>query len=193
MKKFRVFFSFEKEEAWLNEMALKGWKFIGRSLVGIGYQFEKIESQALNIRIDYRNFAFTSEYLKYLQLFADSGWQHIYGSNYGNKYFITTREDATEDLFSDHASKVGRYRRLCRASVILFLVILPFVISLYGDFITRWLTYLHMLLQVPGLWGYFGPVLYCLLSLTDLAFLCFFLHFAIRAYLAGKQVHRKKA
>lgn len=110
MKKFRIFFRFEKEEKWLERMAGQGFMLSRKSFF---YYFRKITPEAKTIRIDYREFKSVQDFSDYCSLFEDSGWKHIAGKKTsGAQYFLKVNSDSTEDIFSDKLSRAGRYKRL---------------------------------------------------------------------------------
>ncbi len=128
MFKFRIYMDFNKEERWLNTMAKQGWQLVGASF---GYQFAKTEPEDANIKIDYRIFKRKEDYIDYCIMFEDSGWMHIAGSiNSGNQYFKRVREDGNEDIFSDQASKAGRYKRLASMNLVFLISYLPIIMAL---------------------------------------------------------------
>lgn len=197
-RKFRFFYNYEREEAWLDEMARKGWKFIGRSLFGL-YRFEETPPQDLNFRIDYRYIPGQTELLKYLQLFQDSGWQHVYGDNSGFgcdagcKYFVSTSADASEDIFSDASSKAQRYRRQCKYHG--FVILITMFLLSYG------FSEEFTLLVTNPLALFFGPapnltmltvrIFYSLLFLSLLVTLVHSLYYAIRSFLSWRQLNKE--
>lgn len=123
MRRFKIFADFDKEEAWLNDMAKAGHGLIG---TGFGYAFTPIEPGSAVIRIDYRDTMSAEGYADYLSLFADAGWQHVGGSRRsGAQYFATATRDARADIFSDAVSKAERYRR---AMAVSFAMLLPFLV-----------------------------------------------------------------
>lgn len=158
MKKYRIFTNFEKEEAWLNEMAQNGWFFVRCTPLG-SYCFEKGKPKITNYRIDYRMFNKREDFAEYIQLFADSGWRHIYGTRHtGSQYFAPQNPNADADIFSDNASKIGRYRRLSEMWTSLLTVYTMFFVSLYssGSINLSSLFNLKELYYTPGLWDMSG-------------------------------------
>ena len=124
MKKLKFFSDFQKEEKWLEAMAAQGWQFKGYSLFHI---FEPAQPQQVNIRIDYREFENQHDFEDYCSLFADSGWRHIVGTiDSGSQYFMRMDGDSNEDIFSDSASRAGRYKRMANTWLLLACVFLPF-------------------------------------------------------------------
>lgn len=124
MFKIRMFLRFEKEEKWLEKMAAKGWLLRG---TGLCYRFQKTEPGERTIKLDFRYFKSARDFTEYRTLFADSGWQHLAGSRWsGTQYFLKSRADSTEDIFSDRLSQASRYQRaadmgLCCAMAFLVL------------------------------------------------------------------------
>lgn len=110
MRKFKFFIDFDKEEKWLNEMAQAGYQLESK---GFGYKFRLAEPDETMIKIDYRQFKKKEDFIDYLTLFEDSGWEHITGTkNSGTQYFRKVEGNSDEDIFSDKLSKAAKYKRL---------------------------------------------------------------------------------
>ncbi|ADL52245.1 DUF2812 domain-containing protein [Clostridium cellulovorans] len=110
MKVFKYFIDYSKEEKWLKDMAKKGYKFVNATL---GYEFLKTEPEDVIIRIDYRTFNKRKDFIDYCTLFEDSGWNHIAGTQWsGTQYFKRINDYTDDDIFSDSASKAGKYKRV---------------------------------------------------------------------------------
>lgn len=149
MKKIRLFFRFEKEEAWLETMSERGWLL---RKAGFFYHFQKVSPKTRTIRIDYRTFKTKEDFLDYRTLFQDSGWKHIAGTKTsGNQYFVKIKKDCTDEIFSDAASKAGRYKKLSELWLTFAIIYMPLLITKGG-------LDLHYLLSpkewyyTPGLW-----------------------------------------
>lgn len=117
MKQFHWFWAWddEKEEAWLREMAQKGWHFKSVTLPG-NYIFEQGEPRDDFYRLDF----FTDPKAKadYLQLFLDAGWNYL-GEMGSWQYFRKTAvQGEIPEIFSDNESKSKKYQR-----ILLFLVV----------------------------------------------------------------------
>lgn len=203
MKKYRMFFRFEKEEAWLNELTAKGWCFMGRTFWG-NYIFEKDEpNPSVNIRIDFRQFNKTDDFREYIQLFSDNGWSHIYGTKYsGWQYFAPVKADAPEDIFSDNASKAGRYHRLCAFWLSLFVVYTSlFVANIINNADDPTTIFRPKELYfTPGLWDLTGSSFWRAFlfetpfalgrgfaGLFEIVVLGLCLYFVVRSYIEGKK------
>lgn len=149
MRRFRSFLDFEKEERWLNEMAAAGWLLHKHSL---SYRFRAIEPGSAVVRVDYRDRVMSSaEFDAYRTLFADSGWQHVYGSRWGgSQYFATTADDPDADIFSDVPSRLERYRRslATRGGMAISFLVLGFVLLNSDDYL-GWPQQWYL---TPGLW-----------------------------------------
>jgi len=152
VKKFRIFINFQKEEKWLEQMALQGWLLIKQSVF---YTFIPAPPQQTNIKIDYRLFAKKQDFIDYITLFEDSGWKHISGTKMsGNQYFIQV-DNNNEDIFSDSMSRAGRYKRaanmmLCGAILFLPLVIVAIQQGTFFRFDV--IIDPKLLYYTPGLW-----------------------------------------
>ena len=128
MNKFKYFLNFEKEEKWLEHMASQGFQLKEHRVL---YWFESAPPEKANIKIDYRRFKTQEDFIEYRSLFEDSGWQHIAGTkSSGNQYFKRKDENSHDDIFSDAASRAGRYKRLSDVLLSGFIALLPlFVIA----------------------------------------------------------------
>lgn len=123
MKRFRMFFRFDKEERWLEEMAANGWLLCGKWL---NYKFQRCTPDRCVIRADYHEFQNAGDFGEYVALFEDSGWKHIAGSRYsGTQYFLKLWDSGTEDIFSDSRSRAGRYKRMANAWLCAAAALLP--------------------------------------------------------------------
>lgn len=110
MKKFKFFLSFEKEENWLNQMAMQGYLLDRKSW---NYHFKKADIPNTTFKIDYRKFKNQQDFLDYISMFEDSGWKHITGTkSSGVQYFKKEVTHSDDDIFSDDRSRAGRYKRI---------------------------------------------------------------------------------
>lgn len=126
MKRFRMFFRFEKEERWLEEMAGLGWMLCRK---GICYNFLRCEPGRYTVRMDYREFKNKREFEDYRAMFEDSGWRHLAGSKgSGTQYFLKLSDSSTDDIFSDEGSRAGRYKRLAGAWLGIAVVFSPYCV-----------------------------------------------------------------
>lgn len=153
MIRYRLFFDFAKEEAWLNEMARQGWELTAVRLGG--YDFRPADPQDGKIRVDFRVFTTRDEFLNYITLFEDSGWQHLAGThNTGAQYFMRVAPGSTEDIFSDANSRAERYRRLAQMWLLLAASLLPLLAAVIftGAVDLRALIEPQRLYLTPGLW-----------------------------------------
>jgi hypothetical protein len=131
--RFRLFFDFDREERWLSAMAGEGLALVGRSSPGF-YRFRPADPEDAVIRIDYRYFRRKKDFVDYRVLFADSGWRHIAGSRFsGALYFKKISSSAADQIFSDQASKAGRYQRWSGNSLSLATALLPLAAACRRD------------------------------------------------------------
>lgn len=152
MRKFKFFIDFEKEEQWLERMARAGYQL---KSTNFGYNFRLASPKEKNIRIDFRKFYHSVDFLDYLTLFEDSGWRHLAGSKYsGIQYFENVDEEASDEIFSDDDSKAKRYKRYAQASLMLAISNLPLIVILYftGMIDPAYITRPSELYFTPGLW-----------------------------------------
>ena len=102
---------FEKEERWLNEMAMEGW-----ALVGVGwcrYTFERCEPGAYTVRLEMHG-----QDEGYLAFMAEAGAEYV-GRCFQWIYFRKRSEDGAFDLFSDIDSRIAHLERIDKS---LFLI-----------------------------------------------------------------------
>lgn len=129
MKKTKFFLDFDKEEAWLNQMAAEGHLLTKKRL---RYTFSPIEPGTAVVRVDYRQSMKHADFYDYVGLFADAGWQHLTGSRQGGpQYFASRTDDADADIFSDRVSKTQRYRRSIAAHGAVLLLFGVFSMTLW--------------------------------------------------------------
>ncbi len=163
MKKMKIFLNLDKEEKWLDSMASQGWMLKDVS-VWNNYSFEKSEplqnAQASPAyRVDYRHFAKTADFNEYRQLFEDSGWKHIAGTkNTGNQYFKRMGANSTEDIFSDTASRAGRYKRLSYMMLSFAVIFIPLIVNAITQGTMSLDAFVNpkALWYTPGLWEMSG-------------------------------------
>ena len=156
MTKFKIFLNYSKEEKWLEHMSAQGYQLKKVSLV---YTFDIAPPELVNIRIDYRQFKNSRDFLDYCSLFEDSGWRHIAGTkDSGAQYFKKAWDTKADDIFSDAASRAGRYKRLAdmMMSISIAFIVILFPMFLTGSF--QWQNFLNpkALYLTPGLWEMSG-------------------------------------
>lgn len=156
MYKLKVFIDFEKEEKWLQEMARQGFHL---KKVLLGYHFHKGEPETTTIKIDFRKFAHSEDFIDYCTMFEDSGWRHIAGTkNSGIQYFKKTNDAVEDDIFSDQHSKAARYKRYANMCFQLAMSYLPLIIVFYLTDIIDFTVFFNPkeLYLTPGLWDKTG-------------------------------------
>jgi len=108
----RLYWDFEKEERWLNEMAAKGWNLVRYSLGS--YRFESGEPGTWVYRIELlpggRRRAASREYLTLLR---DTGVETV--ATYMRwVYLRRLAARGAFELFTDLESRIAHYRRVLR-------------------------------------------------------------------------------
>lgn len=114
-----------REESWLGEMALNGWRFVSTN--GFFYTFERCAPEKVAYRLDYSGLR-EGERTDYYAMFRDFGWEYLQDIN-GFSYFRKSAENAApEDLeiFSDGESHLQMIRKFMWAK-------LPLVYLLFGS------------------------------------------------------------
>jgi hypothetical protein len=146
---YKYFLHFEKEESWLEKMALEGWRLADVSVWG-RYRFVNIDPQTLTYKIDFHKFRDKKIMEDYLALFEDGGWSCA-AANVGgyNFYFYTPSGDAPKDIFSDEDSQIQRHQRYSNyIGGSLIASFLPMMVT----FIIGWVNFPEKGYLTPGLW-----------------------------------------
>lgn len=171
MKKYHLpFIDLDKEEVWINRYIRQGWRL--KDVNMFIYEFVPKETHAplkenevlpdenaFLIRCDVHKFDTPSDFENYRTMFLDAGWKHVSGYKEGNvQYFERISPYASEELFSDTASKSSRYLRLAKYwTRALLLQLAAFFASVHLMCDSVWnLFHLRELFYSPGLWGMTG-------------------------------------
>ena len=139
VKKFKIFWAWqdEKEEIWLSEMDKQGFHLEKISLPG-WYKFSIGESRKFIYRLDFQSLR-SKDRESYLQLFADSGWEHVGNMSSWEYFRREVQPGDTPDIYSDVESKTGKYRRV----MIYLSILLPIMIVLKPDGSDRYGPFLY--------------------------------------------------
>lgn len=102
---------FEKEEKWLNEMAMQGWALTAVCLCR--YTFERCEPEEYTIRLEMHDY--DTDYISFME---EIGAEYV-GSLMKWKYFRRRSEYGTFDLFSDIDSRIEHLSRIHRTLLLI--------------------------------------------------------------------------
>ena len=111
MHKWFWAWDFEKEERWLNEMAMNGW-----ALCGVGYatyHFEESEPGEYIIRTEMRD-----DDSRYISFMEETGAEYV-GRMMKWIFFRRKSELGAFDIFSDIDSKLEHFKRIYRLIMLL--------------------------------------------------------------------------
>lgn len=99
----------EKEENWLEQMALDGWKLI--SVEPYVYRFQRSQPEKVVFRLDYK-LTGDQDYQEYLGLFKDSGWELF--TTFANWHYFKINPENIEvpEIYNSGKAKAQKYRRL---------------------------------------------------------------------------------
>lgn len=153
MKRFKVFFDFEKEEAWLDEMSEKGYRLDSVNPWLCIYTFTKVEEGEFcpKSRIDFRMVP-GKDKIEYTECFRGSGWELVYFSNIAfQQYFRQVSPAASDDIFSDKSSVVQRNKRLGR-----LLLVSSIIFSIFA--MTQFVCLTDAIRNTDSLWAVFFAV-----------------------------------
>lgn len=107
----------DKEERFLEDMARQGWHLVRG---GILFQFERGEPREMRYRLDYRR-GTQGQLRDYFALCSDAGWEYVY--NFGGwRYFRSPAARQAPEIYTDAASRVGKYRRVLIVVTVLLVV-----------------------------------------------------------------------
>lgn len=102
---------FEKEEKWLNEMAMQGWALA--AVVLCRYTFERCEPEEYTIRLEMHDY--DTDYISFME---EIGAEYV-GSLMKWKYFRRRSEYGSFDLFSDIDSRIEHLSRIHRTLLLI--------------------------------------------------------------------------
>lgn len=173
MRKYHFpFIDLDKEEAWINRCVRQGWRLKDVNIFIYEFIPQKTSDRlkeneilpdegAFLVRCDVRKFDTETDFENYRTMFLDAGWKHVSGYREDTvQYFERVSPCASEGLFSDSASKTGRYLRLAKywlRMLIPQLLVFFSTLPLMRDSI-RNLFRLHELFYSPGLWELTGLI-----------------------------------
>lgn len=135
--KYFTIFDYEKEQDYLRERHLEGWKLTRVTFPGF-YHFIKCEPEDVVYQLDYNKEGIAHKD-EYVRMFQDCGWEYLMdfvGYSYFRKPASEMRED--EGIFCDDSSRLEMVRRVFRGRmvpllIIFFLVIIPeLIVQAYG-------------------------------------------------------------
>jgi len=106
----KLYWNYEKEEKWLNEMCAKGMALTDYSWCR--YVFEDCKSGEYVYRIELlENWANHHESKKYIEFLEESGIEHV--ASYMRWIYLRRKANEGEfNLFSDAESKIKHYRKV---------------------------------------------------------------------------------
>ena len=152
--KLFLVWNYEKEEAWLNEMAAQGL-----ALVAVGfcrYEFEDCVPGEYKIALDYL-YKSRAENQKYVEFLEDTGAEHV-GTIVRWTYF---RKKTAEpfSILSDNCSKIALFTRIMRMLLaVMILNLYAFCLNIGNYFSHRepvfFLSFINLFLVLVLLYGY---------------------------------------
>lgn len=151
-RKCFVFADLEAQENWINAFRKQGYRFVAKHFP-CTYLFEKVSDTIPVTRIDYREFKHKADYHDYLQLFKDTGWQHLTGSqSSGIHYFQQTDISSATKIYSNTDSYADLYKRYSEYASTWSFVMLIFFIVFLNSGTTYSLLNPQTAYLTPGLW-----------------------------------------
>ena len=111
--KFRYFtiMEWKKEQDFLRQEGLKGWRFTKATLLGI-YHFERCKPEDVVYQLDYNPDGIAHKE-QYVQMFQDCGWEYIQ-DYFGYSYFRKPASEMAgdEEIFCDDESRLEMVKRI---------------------------------------------------------------------------------
>lgn len=131
LTKHRLFFNYQREEQWINEMAADGWHLTDFKY--IKYSFEKDEPRKYDYRMELLADPPTSDKGKeYLEFMEDAGIECV--TTYSNWAYF--RKEATDEPFEIYTDYESRKKHLTRVITTLAIVLLMnFLFAVYNTFV----------------------------------------------------------
>lgn len=131
-----MFFNFEKEEKWLNEMAAKGIEFVDYSFAK--YQFEEGVPGRYVYRIEFlENKVHHPESIHYIKFLEEAGIECISAIGY-RLYMRKKASEGPFEVFTDLAARLKQYIIIRNtAMTVVILNAMAFVINVFLIFINR--------------------------------------------------------
>jgi len=99
----------DAEEQWLEKMSRQGYHLTSVRLPCM-YTFTRSEPVNYAYRLDYRSFS-KKDKQEYLQIFRDAGWEYLGDLSLWQYFRKQVKEGEVNEIFSDNASKIAKYRR----------------------------------------------------------------------------------
>ena len=96
-----------EQEQWLRQMAQQGWHL--RAVSAFIWRFAQGAPADMVYRVDYQQRALAPDHL---QLLADAGWEHATSSAGWHYWRIAPVDGRAPELFTDQASRRGKFARL---------------------------------------------------------------------------------
>lgn len=106
-----LYVNMEKEQAWLNNMASKGWVLSKMSMGGLITTFERCEPNEYEIQMEIMKYPkSTKQGQEYLKFLSDAGIESVY--SFGGYSYYRKKADGTPfELYTDTTSKIQHLRR----------------------------------------------------------------------------------
>ena len=134
---------FDKEEQWLNEMALAGW-----ALVSVGYcryTFEASEPGEYTVRLEMHGYD-----PQYVDFMSDSGAEYV-GRVLQWLYFRKKAADGPFDIFSDIDSRIEHLQKIAR--VLMIIGFMNIAVGLLNAFNPTHVGFLNMMCAALLMYG----------------------------------------
>ena len=206
MKKWKLFASIKDEENWINHIQSQGYRLTKvNPWLGI-YQFEEHQGSPLLVRLDFHEHIKSQDYLEYLSLFQETGWNCLEGSKRsGMHYFQQATASSSTEIFSDRESLVAVHKRYQKFALTYFSIFLLYFFFFYQSNINNgfypW--NLKSWFLTPGLWeregfsfwfGFLFEIPFALFrsGLIPLVFLGFSIYFLFISEKVKKEVQHFK-
>lgn len=113
-----------EQEQWLRQMAQQGWHL--RSVALFVWRFAHGAPADMVYRVDYQDNELAPDHV---QLLTDAGWEHAATTAGWHYWRIAARDGKAPELFTDLASRRGKFARLLPIALVTTLPALLFVFN----------------------------------------------------------------
>jgi hypothetical protein len=149
----------EKEEQWLENMALQGWHL--ESVAPFFYKFRKSKPCRAIYRLDYK-VSMDKDYAQYRALFEDSDWKLVCTMSNWHYYRIEPENGKVPEIYNGNRARAQKYRRLLAGLlpvIVIFVVVLNPVFSSENEGGTgTFFTVVHIFFAAILLFLLFGAI-----------------------------------
>ena len=133
---------YDREALYLRKMHAEGWKLkrvsYSNLVVAVKYTFEECQPEQVSYQLDFYPMK-KSERASYLQLFKDSGWEHITDFNsfsYFSKPYSQIESDAEFEIYNDAAGRLAMVKRILTMRMLPILLLFSALLPIFSKLVS---------------------------------------------------------